>query len=255
MWVMAAAAGADPDPAPRVRLPMRVAERPTTVPADHFGVRFLGGLERGAGERWRGPLRAEAGYGVDDRLEVGVRLLRLVLADADDPMGGLLAPRVYGRVRVTLGPVEVGTLADLELPFEGFRAADLGGFARVHLGRWAAIDVEGESGVRTEPNLRWPGGLSARLVLSMADRLSLVGGARLDTEDLGEPKDGAARPLAGVVLTVGTRGAPPLTDIGLWGWGPPLALGSAEPDPTARVELRIVLWFDDPNPPDPTAGW
>lgn len=240
---MAAALSALP-----VRLPIAEVARPTTVPADHFAVRALASAYR-IHTRWRGPVGLEAGYGIDDHLEVGIRLVQLVLAEASDPAGRLGSPRVYGRGRLELGPVELGALLDIELPLEGFRALDLGAFARAHLGPWAALDVAIDGGVRLPDPTQWPAATTVRLGVSPLERLSIAAAARWDSLDLSVAFEPALRAEGQLQLTLGETEDGPLWDLVAFARSPVLV--GPEDGPGLEAGLRLVMWVPDSSPPDP----
>lgn len=229
----------------RIQLPLPAAARPLTLPADHFGIRFDGRLLRTEDHNWRGPLEAGAGYGVTDHIEVGLRLLRLTLVEAGDREGGLQSPAVYGAGRLVFGPAEIGGLAEVELPFSGFQAADVGGFFRLHGGRWSRLDLGARLGGRFDSPARAT--LTAPLegLLSLGPRLAVGGGVAIESDDLFGITDLRLRPQGRLVVTLGDRQGVPLLDLEARFLGPAAQLRASPEALEFSAGLSVVLFFDD----------
>ena len=236
-------------PKARVHLPLEAAARPTTLPRDQFAVRFESRVTNTTREMWRVPIEAGAGYGVFDDLEVGLRLLRLRLTSADDSdEGGLEAPTAYVAGRVVFGRLELGALLDIELPLEGFRATDLVGFGRFHLGTIAHIDIRAQGGVRLEDATTWPGQVPAEVLVNVNPRLAFGGGIRVEWLDLGRFDQVTIRPTAKMSYTIGEVTNSPLWQLEAFFEGAPnTEARSMEDIDQVSFGLRLVLFFDDPS--------
>ena len=237
-------------PAARLRVPVARAARPTTLPQDEFAVRFEAGGVQNARGRWGAPLAAGAGYGVDDRLEVGIRLLDWVAGAAEDPRAGLFAPTAYGRARAATGPLEIGGGLAVQLPLEGFTAADVEAFSRLHFGARGALDLSIRAGGRFQASTRWPGRALAELSLSPARRFTASAGAELGAADLAAPPDRRrlwVRARGALTLTLGEPSQVPLWDLELRYRSPPRGLSALPPDLGHEGSLLVRLFFDDPD--------
>jgi hypothetical protein len=224
-------------------------DRPGTLPEDHFEVRFSG-AGAADGQRASGFLLAEADYGLSDVLQIGISLIRLRLVEAGRPDGGLEAPLLRGRARAVAGPLELGALASVGVPLEGFERIDAGGFAWLHVAGLARLELEAEVGARFENPTRVPLRVPARFVLGLGRRLALGGGARLEASHLGEG-DLQLCPTAELILTLGDLDHPPLWSISAAVEGPPVALRGADPGDEMLARLGLSLFFDDPGDADP----
>lgn len=241
----------------RLKLPIAAALRPATVPNDHFAVRFSGTFRTWPGV-WSLPLMAGAGYGLSDHFEVGTALLRFTLAEADSGIpgsDGLAAPTLYGAARLPLEALELGARADIELPLEGFRAASLGTFARLHLGAAARADLElGTTLFYDGRVVTWPSGADLAVTVNLLERWALVGGVTLRSDDLAEGALRAA-PRVGTLVTIGQAAAPPLFDLEAALIFPSASVrGPDRPIEGWGAVLSLTLFFDDPNDgvgPDP----
>lgn len=232
----------------RLRVPLAASARPATTPEDHFEIFFSGGASF-SGSDVRGLVLAEADYGFTDQLEIGISLLRMNLVEADEEGGGLESPIVRGRARVALGPFELGGGAAVGLPLDGFRRADVEGFAAFHAAQLLRVDLRLSAGGRFDADrAEWPAATELRVVINPVDRLALEAGARLETPDLGR-LDLGLRPFGRIELALGARASPPVWAFFIKAEGPAAELRG----PTdrfvddLRLEGGLTLFFDDPN--------
>lgn len=232
---------------PRLRLPKAAALRPTTTPRDHFEVRFSAGVRAGDALPWEAPLGAGARYGLTDEVEIGLRLLRLTLAEASSGAGGLASPTALAAARLPLGPLEIGGLVEVDIPVDGFDLLDVGVFARLHVQSVARLDLGARMGGRFAEGTRFPLRAPAEVLFSLGDSLALGGGAVLASSDLAGEPDLWVQPTAQLLLTLGRLSAPPLVDVGLRFEGPSLRLrGEDRPIGLAGL-VTLSLFFDDPD--------
>jgi hypothetical protein len=134
---------------PRARLPLRLVERPLTMPRSLFEI--FGGAELGMlGERGAARLVLGARYGVDDDLEVGLRLLRAVLSP--QPGTGLGAPSGWVRARlVSRAALQLAIAAEVSLPGVGERfeaQLELSSLGRI--GRALRVELAARAGLVAE---------------------------------------------------------------------------------------------------------
>lgn len=255
-------ARADPPPEPFAggaarqapRMPVRDVDRPLTLPHRLYGVDGLAAVTQIAdGLTWV-QLGASAGYGINDKLEVGIALLDVSLSRS--PESGLQLPEVWVRYRGATGPVEVAAEARSELPIAGELTLGAGVFARAHVPRWLRFDlgVRGQVELRSDP--RPLVAAPASLTVQLADPVAIELGAEAAIVDFARSRV-TLRPRARVGWTIVDEDGP-FVDVGVDVQTASIMLhGTRPPDPylanhwSALVMARFFVfqrpsWEDDP---------
>ena len=154
-------------------VPLRLVERPLTLPKRMYEVRFDLGYTRTDADLPVATVGAGTGYGVDDDFEVGLVLLSFGMSK--DPNTGLDAPRFYVMQRLLEGVLELAAFAEADVPVGDDRYVFGAALpARLHFGRWARLDGSvAYRGVATD-ELRSQITIPLELNVQVAERFALA---------------------------------------------------------------------------------
>ena len=215
--------------APRLKIPVRMVERPLTLTRKMFGLIFdLGVTQVGRGT----PLVsfvAGTGYGLTDETEIGLILLPLTLSRLKG--SGLSTPSVFGRHRFLSSDLfEMAVGFNSELPFSSGLTFDLNLPMRVHIGPYANVDFTLVAGAVAGPGFEPAFSTPLEVGVQLAERLALKVGARARLADFERRRVLANAWLHLGYTITGKRGA--WADIGLIVNSPNVVLhGDLPPDP------------------------
>ncbi|MBK8014284.1 MAG: hypothetical protein IPK13_23415 [Deltaproteobacteria bacterium] len=247
LWCPSTAHAAEPE-AYATSLPVSFVDRPLTLPREVFDV----GLSL-SGTQWTDSAQlwfvgAEALYGLDDDLEIGLRLLRAEISRA--PGTGLDSPTGLVALRYFKGRfVELSAAAEVEIPFDP--NADLWGRlpALLRPWPWLRVDFTPSLHARTARRWMWSLGTPTALSFQLSTAFRVFGLAAFTVPDVRAFDALLFVPGAGFGYVFERRGAPSAELILRCTLGAHALVGHRPPDPNdgnhVRGEIALRLFYRD----------
>lgn len=188
-----------------VQLNLRHHDRPLSMPHDVFDIFFDGGLSQVAVRTVVASLGAGVRYGVDDHLEVGLRLIRLTLSDLPDT--GIDRPTAFAMYRLGGGIFEAAARLETELPTGGGGLQFWLQFPMLlRAGPYVRLDLKPVISAQSGDTWQW--GASAPLEVwgQLTQRLRVFAAVEVGSPDLRRADDLLLRPEAGLAWAFGRSG-------------------------------------------------
>lgn len=239
----------------QVQLPMRSHDRPLTTPQNVFDIVFDAAASQVSAKSAIATLGAGMRYGVDNNLEVGLRMLRVSLSDL--PGTGLDRPTASAAYRVHKGPFEAALRFEGELPVgSGPLQYWLQPVFMVRVGSRLRLELSPLVTTTAGSAWQWAAAVPFEASAQLTKRLRLYVATEVGAPDLRENRDLLMLVGGGLGWTGGK--AAPVYEVLARISGPAFALaGQRAPDPaignyfSATVTLRLFFqgMAEDPNEP------
>ncbi len=189
----------------RVQLALRYHDRPISIPKDVFDIVFDGGLTQVGVKSVVASLGAGMRYGLDDNMEIGLRLLRLTMSDLPDT--GIDRPTAFGMYRIGGGPFEVAARFETELPTGGGPLQFWLQFPTlVRAGPYVRFDISPVVSAQSGGVWQWGGSVPLEVWGQLTDRLRIFAGAEVGSPDLRRADDLLLRAGGGLAWAFGAAG-------------------------------------------------
>lgn len=225
---------------PDSRWPVAHAARPLTLSEGLFRLDFFvgGGLVDRQDVAFQ--LVAGTGYGVTDDLEVGIRLIDVIVSAAEGT--GLEAPVGYGQYRLWSGILEGAAAVDVLIPVEGQFAFGASLPMILSILDVVRLDVRPRVAAAQIPDWTATWSVGADLSIQILDQWRIFGGGQI-TDTFSGPFDPLLRPSGGTAVTFGSTSEPD-GDLELFVLGPAIDLnGPLEVGRNLDTDWFVVIAY------------